>query len=104
MKRLLLTSTVLLGTILSACASGGGYYSARIGPPPPPRYAVFGVAPAPGYVWTNGFWDLRGSRWVWVDGRWVRPPRGRTVWVPNEWRQEHGRYRMQRGYWRMRWV
>src|SRR5215475_10735681 len=99
MKKLLLMSTVMLGTILSACG-GGGYYTARFGPPPPPRYAVIGVAPGPGYVWTNGYWDRRGSSWGWVDGRWMRPPRGRAVWVPNEWRNEGGRYRMHRGYWR----
>ena len=99
MKKLLLTGTVLLGTLLTGCA--GGYYSARIGAPPPPRYGFVGVAPGPGYVWTDGFWDLRGGRWYWVNGRWMRPPRGRSVWVPNEWRHESGRYQLRRGYWRM---
>src|SRR5690349_6789267 len=40
MKRLLLTSAVFLGTILTGCAGGGYYASARMGPPPPPRYGV----------------------------------------------------------------
>jgi hypothetical protein len=59
-----------------------------------------GYAPGPGYVWTDGYWDLRGSNWYWRPGTWMRPPRGRTVWVPNEWRREGGRYRLYRGHWR----
>jgi hypothetical protein len=100
MKRLLLTSAVFLGSILTGCAGGGYYASARIGPPPPPRYGVMGYAPGPGYVWAEGFWDLRGGRWAWQQGRWMRPPRRGAVWVPHEWRQERGRYQMRRGYWR----
>jgi hypothetical protein len=100
MKKLLLTGTVLIGTLLTGCA--GTYYSShRFGPPPPPRYGVIGVAPGAGYVWTNGYWDLRGSRWYWVGGRWQRPPRQGARWVPNQWRNEHGHYRMSRGGWRM---
>jgi len=100
MKKLLLTSLITFGTFLTACAPGGTYVSARFGPPPPPRYGIVGGAPGPGYVWTEGFWDLRGGRWEWSQGRWMRPPRGRTVWVPSEWHEDHGHYRVRRGYWR----
>ena len=100
MKKLLLLGTVLLGTILTACATGGGYASVRFGPPPPPRYGVMGYAPGPGYVWTDGYWDLRGGHWSWVNGRWMRPPHRRAVWVPGTWVQDHSRYRFRRGYWR----
>jgi len=100
MKRLLLTGAVFLGTILTGCAGGGYYASARIGPPPPPRYGVMGYAPGPGYVWTEGYWDLRGSRWVWAPGQWQRPPRRGATWVPHSWQNDHGHYRMRRGYWR----
>jgi len=100
MKKLLMTTAVLAGTILTGCAGGGYYASARIGPPPPPRYGFVGVAPGPGYMWTDGFWDLHGSRWVWSPGRWQRPPRSGMRWHPNEWRNEHGHYRMYRGGWR----
>jgi len=98
MKRRLLTGAFLiLGTVLSGCA-GGVYYSAYA--PPPPRYGVVGVAPGPGYVWADGFWDLHGRDWVWAPGRWVRPPRRGAVWARPEWRQEGGRWRFRRGYWR----
>jgi hypothetical protein len=98
MKNKFLAGTfVIFGTMLTACA-GGSYY-VRTGPPAP-RYAVIGSAPGPGYVWTNGYWDWRGRNWVWVDGRWLRPPRARAVWVGPEWRHEGNRWRFRRGYWR----
>lgn len=99
MKRLLLMSTMALGTLLAGCG-GNSAYVVRFGPPPPPRYGVVGYAPGPGYVWTEGFWDRRGSQWVWSSGRWLRPPRPRAVWVAPAWREEHGGWRLHRGYWR----
>jgi hypothetical protein len=99
MKKTLLSGALLaVGTVLAACAGGAAFVA--VGPPPPPRYAVVGVAPGPGYIWTEGFWDLQGRNWVWVPGRWVRPPRAQAVWVRPEWRQEGGRWRYHRGYWR----
>jgi hypothetical protein len=98
-KKLLLMGTMTLGTLLAGCAANGAYV-ARFGPPPPPRYGVVGYAPRPGFVWTEGFWDRRGGQWVWIDGRWLRPPRPRAVWVAPGWREEHGGWRLHRGYWR----
>lgn len=98
MKKKLL-SGVLLAASAALAACGGGAAFVALGPPPPPRYAVIGVAPGPGFIWADGFWDLRGRNWVWVEGRWVRPPRARAAWVRPEWRQEGGRWRFHRGYW-----
>jgi hypothetical protein len=95
MRRQLMTA-VLFGTLFSAC--GGA--AVIVEGPPPPRYAVIGVAPGPGYVWTEGYWDLHGSRWVWAPGRWLRPPRAHTVWVGSEWRREGSHWRYHRGFWR----
>jgi len=52
-------------------------------PPPPPAYVAgpVGVAPGPGYVWVDGYWNWVGGRWVWVPGAWVLPPHGHRVWV-----------------------
>jgi hypothetical protein len=97
--RLLVGALVIASAALAACGGYGGAYYARYAPPPP-RYAVVGVAPGSGYVWTSGWWDWRGRNWVWVEGRWLRPPRTRAVWVAPEWRHEGGRYRFHRGYWR----
>ena len=102
MKRVFLAGVfVIFGTILNGCAGGYGYsYGYAYGPPPPPRYGVVGVAPGPGFVWTNGYWDWRGGRWGWVEGRWLRPPHRRAVWVEPEWRHDGNRWRFRRGYWR----
>ena len=96
--KLLPLATVLLGTILSACAVNHGYV-AQYGPPPPPRYGIACVAPGPGHVWTYGYWDRRAGNWSWVGGRWVRPPRPRAVWVPGSWSQTHRCWTFRRGYW-----
>jgi hypothetical protein len=95
-----------IAVLLGACAlagCGGGYYRAGVvigPPPPPPVYGAVGYAPGPGYVWTDGFYDLRGGRWVWVNGHWARPPYRGGRWVRPYW-DRHGRgYRFHRGYWR----
>jgi hypothetical protein len=98
MKRNLSAAMLLLaGTILTGCA--GGAYVVAAGPPPP-RYGVMGYAPGPGYMWTDGFYDLRGSAWVWVPGPWRRPPHAGVMWVAPAWHQERRRWRFHRGYWR----
>ena len=99
-QKILVGAFVLAGTLLTAC--GGGYrsgYYVGYGPPAP-RYGVVGVAPRAGYVWTDGYWDRRGSGWAWRSGSWVRPPRSRAVWVAPSWRQEGRGWRFNRGYWR----
>ena len=106
MRRKILVGAVLAaGAVLSAC--GPGYSSAYVGVrygPPAPRYGVIGVAPGPGYVWTEGFWDWRGGRWDWQAGRWQRPPHAHARWEPGRWEehQERGRqaYRFREGHWR----
>ena len=58
--QLLAASFVIAGTLLSGCAARGAVVVGFA--PPPPRYAVVGVAPGPGYVWTEGFYDYRGDK------------------------------------------
>jgi hypothetical protein len=99
MKKLLPVAALLFTAVLTGCAANGAYV-VRYGPPPPPRYGIVGMAPGPGYAWTEGYWDWRGGNWFWVGGAWLRPPRPRAVWVPGYWRGEHGRYRFYRGHWR----
>ena len=93
-------ATVSLAAAGLVGCGGRGYVAYSVGAPPPPRVGVIGVAPYPGYVWTDGFWDLRGTQWVWVDGRWARPPRGRTRWDPDRWERQGDRWRRHRGGWR----
>jgi hypothetical protein len=96
-RKLWAVSAVLFGTLLAAC--GGGYVVSTYGPPAP-RYGAVGYAPGPGYVWTEGYWNLSGGQWIWVGGRWLHPPRPHAVWVTPEWRREGRGYRYYRGYWR----
>ena len=97
MKKFLATGLVMLGTLLTGCAGTG--IAVRYGPPPP-RYGVIGVAPRAGYVWTDGYWDWRGGNYVWVNGRWMRPPRAHAVWVSGGWVQGRHGYEFRRGHWR----
>ena len=98
-KNIVLAATLLAATALISCAHPS-YYGYRIAPPPPPRYGVVGYAPGPGYVWADGWYDLRGGRWTWVPGYWVRPPRPRAVWVRPYWEPRGRGYYYHRGYWR----
>lgn len=99
-NKLLATSALLLGTILTGCG-GYGYSSGYVGyGPPPPRYGVVGVAPGPGYIWMDGYWNRYGNDWRWVNGRWATPPRGYRRWERAEWRHEGRGWRFHEGHWR----
>src|SRR5215831_14905376 len=95
-SKLLLPALLLSMGFLTACAGGYSAHYVAVGPPPPPAYGVVGVAPGPGYVWVDGFWDLRGGRWMWSRGYWVRPPRRGAIWVAPAWRPYDRGYRFHR--------
>jgi hypothetical protein len=102
-KRILATAALALGTSLVApTAFGRVDFGISVGGPPPPPQVVgpVGVAPGPGYVWTNGYWDWNGGRWVWVGGNWVVPPHGHRVWVEPYYHPYRGAYHYHRGHWR----
>jgi hypothetical protein len=97
-KQLLAVGFLLAGTLLSGCAANAAVI-VRVAPPPP-RYGVVGVAPRGGYVWTEGYYNYRGSAYVWAPGRWMRPPHARAVWMPGAWVEGRRGYEFHRGYWR----
>ena len=85
---------------LSACAHGHFYAGVSVAPPPPPAaYGPIGVAPGPGWVWTDGFYAWGGSRWVWRPGRWARPPHRGYVWRKPYYERYHNGYRVHEGRW-----
>ncbi|MBL8178039.1 MAG: YXWGXW repeat-containing protein [Bryobacterales bacterium] len=96
-------ATMLLAGALTACG-GRSYvaYRAPLPPPPPAAYRVHAhrVAPAPGYVWVDGYHDWRGARYVWVPGSWMRPPHGRAVWVPGRFAPRGRGHVWIGGHWR----
>ncbi|MBV9771795.1 MAG: YXWGXW repeat-containing protein [Bryobacterales bacterium] len=98
-KSVILSAILLGSSAMAAC--GGGYVAYRV-PAPPAPYVVgaVGYAPGPGYVWVDGYWDLHGTRWAWVNGRWAVPPRGHRIWVADRWERHGENWRFRRGRWR----
>lgn len=50
------------------------FVSVSFAPPVLPVYAQPPL-PAPGYVWTPGYWGYGEAGYYWVPGVWVSPPR-----------------------------
>jgi hypothetical protein len=104
LTRILATAALAIGTSLTvSTASARVDIGITVGTPPPPPQVVggpIGVAPTPGYVWTNGYWDWNGGRWIWVGGRWAAPPYGHRVWVEPYYHPYRAHYHYHRGHWR----
>jgi hypothetical protein len=100
--RTLLSVPVLLTVLLlsvPAPASAGPRVYVRIGPPAP-VVQVRAVAPGPRYVWAGGYHRWNGRAYVWVPGRWVVPPRHRSVWIPPHWSRDRRGWYFVGGHWR----
>src|ERR1700756_3073681 len=54
--------------------------------PPPllPEYEQPPI-PAPGYIWTPGYWAYGADDYYWVPGTWVQPPAVGLLWTPGYW-------------------
>lgn len=69
-------------------------------PPPVPLVEARVVAPGPSFVWIGGYHRWDGTAYLWVPGRWARPPRAHAVWIPGRWKHvRHGWYWVD-GHWR----
>ena len=68
---------------------------------PPPELPVYDQPPlpAPGYIWTPGFWSYGDDGYYWVPGTWVEPPEPGLLWTPGYWGWNNGRYAFNQGYW-----
>jgi hypothetical protein len=95
-KKIALT---LLLALCMAPAASMAQVVVRIGPPapiverrPPP--------PARGFVWIDGYHRWDGAHYVWVGGRWDRPPHPGAHWVAHRWVHRHGGWVMIEGHWR----
>ncbi len=94
----MLVAAALLGGCVVAPAPGPYGGAVITVAPPAPRVEVYGVAPAPGYIWFGGYWDWVGGRHVWVAGHWG-PGRAGYHWVPYTWVRAGGGWRMAPGHW-----
>ncbi len=58
--------------------------SIHVGPPALPVYAQ-PICPAPGYIWTPGYWAYGTEGYYWVPGTWVMAPTPGYLWTPGYW-------------------
>ncbi len=93
-----LAAAVSLAGCVVAPVPGGAYVGPAYGPPAP-NSEVIGVAPAPGYFWSGGYWGWIGGRYEWVGGRWIAPRPG-YAWVGPRWVRGPGGWRFAPGRWR----
>jgi hypothetical protein len=56
--------------------------------------------PGPGYEWIAGYHRWDGARYVWVPGRWDRPPHPHAHWVAHRWVHRNGGWVLVEGHWR----
>ena len=87
---------VLLPVISHAQVSLG--VSISVAPPPLPVY-VQPPIPAPGYIWTPGYWAWGPYGYYWVPGTWVEPPSVGLLWTPGYWAWSDGLFIWHAGYW-----
>jgi hypothetical protein len=72
--------------------------SVHVAPPTLPVYEQPPL-PAPGYLWTPGYWSYGDAGYYWVPGVWVQPPRAGVLWTPGYWGFAGGAYGWHAGYW-----
>jgi hypothetical protein len=83
---------------LPAAAQIGLALSVSIAPPPLPVYEQPPL-PAPGYIFTPGYWSYGDDGYFWVPGTWVEPPQPGLLWTPGYWGWNGGHYLFNAGYW-----
>jgi hypothetical protein len=79
-------------------AHAGVFISVNFAPPVLPVY-VQPPLPAPGYIWTPGYWAYGDAGYYWVPGVWVQPPRVGVLWTPGYWGFVGAAYVFHPGYW-----
>ncbi len=93
---LALAALPVLPTVSQAAIAVG--VSINLAPPVLPVY-VQPPLPAPGYIWTPGYWAYGDDGYYWVPGTWVLPPQPGLLWTPGYWGWVDGGYFWHAGYW-----
>ena len=85
---------------LSATAFAQIGISISFAPPELPVYEQ-PLCPAPGYLWTPGYWAYGDDfdDYYWVPGTWVMAPEPGLLWTPAYWGWSNGGYAFNQGYW-----
>jgi hypothetical protein len=100
-QRWLLRALLLAGAISSgACETAvrGTVYIP--GPPPESVRETVVVSPGEGYVWISGHHQWQGASYVWIGGRWERPPHARARWESGRWKHRRQGWYWIEGRWR----
>jgi hypothetical protein len=73
-----------------------------IGPPPRPEVVIVTRPPRPSsvHIWIDGHFIVSAGKWVWIEGRWERPPRRGVVWVGPHTRRKGPCWGWTPGHWR----
>jgi hypothetical protein len=98
--------TVLITLLALAypAASFAGFFGVGVtvgfAPPPLPVY-VQPPCPAPGYIWSPGYWAYSNDDgdYYWVPGSWVLAPSFGLLWTPGYWGLVDAEYVWHEGYW-----
>src|SRR5580698_8392704 len=100
LRKLLFAATIAapLLALSAPQAHAGVFVSVNFAPPALPVY-VQPPLPAPGYMWTPGYWAYGDAGYYWVPGVWVQPPRVGVLWTPGYWGFVGGTYAWHPGYW-----
>ena len=88
----------LLAALVIAPVAQAQVISITIAPPVLPVYEQPPI-PAPGYIWTPGYWAYGPVGYYWVPGTWVEPPTVGLLWTPGYWAWRDGDYVWNAGYW-----
>ena len=93
-----LAFTSLLGGAACAPHAKVVYVYVPTAPPAAEREVVV-RSPGAGYVWIPGHHRWDGHVYVWISGRWERPPGHHGHWVSGSWHHaSHGWYWVE-GHW-----
>src|SRR5208282_1042918 len=95
---LLVGALVVLAMPSAAPAQIAVGVSIHVGPPALPVY-VQPICPAPGYIWTPGYWAYGPAGYFWVPGTWILAPTPGFLWTPGYWGFFGGAYAWHGGYW-----
>ena len=89
----------LLALTLLPVASFATQIIVNVGPPAPIVERP-GPPPAAGLMWIAGYHRWDGAHYVWVPGRWERPPHRGAHWVAHRWVHHRHNWEFREGHWR----
>src|ERR1700722_13614273 len=94
------TVAAFAATVLLVAAPGQAQIGIQVevAPPPLPVYEQPEI-PAPGLLWSPGYWAYGPEGYFWVPGTWVEPPQPGLLWTPGYWGWSNGLYLWNAGYW-----